>query len=113
MTAYEQGDVVLVPFPFGERAGGKRRPGLVVSSARHNEATSEVVIAQITSRVSSPARPGDYHIQFWREANLPRPALVRCRLTSLPGSLILRRLGQLDVSDLEGARRALSEVLFG
>ena len=113
MIAYKQGDVVLVPFPFGERAGGKRRPGLVISSVEHNQATNEVVIAQITSRLSAPARPGDYRIEFWREANLPRAAIVRCRLASLPSSLVLRRLGEFAPSDFQGAREALSAVLFG
>lgn len=112
MTAYKAGDIVLVPFPFDERAGGRRRPALVLSSAEHNEATGEVVVAQVTSRVSGPGRPGDNSIEFWREADLPRPALVRCRLASLPASLVLRRLGELSPSDLQEAQRALTGVLF-
>ena len=112
MTAYKQGDVILVPYPFGERAGGKKRPALVVSSLAHNLATGEVVIAQITSRVSAPARPGDYHIEAWRNANLPRPALVRCRLATIKSALILRRLGELTDSDFQAARTALTAAVF-
>ncbi len=113
MTAYKQGDVVLVPYPFGERSGGKKRPGLVISSLEHNQATGELVIAQITSRVSGPALDGDYHIQAWKDANLPRPALVRCRLATLTSSLVLRRLGELTESDFQAARVALAAVLPG
>ncbi|HZA24897.1 MAG TPA: type II toxin-antitoxin system PemK/MazF family toxin [Dehalococcoidia bacterium] len=46
MTAYEPGDVILVPYPFGERAGGRKRPALVISSREHNEETGELVVAQ-------------------------------------------------------------------
>ncbi len=79
MTDYKPGDVILVPYPFAERAGGKKRPALVVSSLEYNQATGELVIAQITGRLSAALRPGDHRIESWREANLPRPALVRCR----------------------------------
>ena len=103
MTGYEQGDIVLVPYPFGERAGGKKRPVLVISSSDFNQSTGEVVIAQITSRMTPDLRPGDYTIQDWKEANLPRPSLVRGRLATLKSSLILRRLGKLTHDDLQAA----------
>ena len=109
---YERGDVVLVGYPFEERAGGRRRPALVISPSGYNEITGELVIAQITGRVSAQARPGDYHIQDWKQANLPRPSLVRCRLASLPANLVLRRLGVLSEDDLSSAMIALS-VVFG
>ncbi len=113
MTVYKQGDVVLVPYPFGERAGGKKRPGLVISSLEHNQATGELVIAQITSRVSAPARDGDYHIQSWKDANLPRTALVRCRLATLKTSMVLRKLGELTEADFQAAWAALTVVFPG
>ena len=112
MTAYEPGDVILVPYPFGERAGGRKRPVLVVSSREHNDATGELLVAQITSRVSATPRLGDYHIEAWREAHLPRPALVRARLATIESSLVLRKLGRLSEADQRGAMAALQSV-FG
>ena len=111
MTVYNPGDVLLVPYPFGERAGGKKRPVLVISSLAHNEATGEVVVAQLTGRINAPPRPGDYRIENWREASLPGPALVRGRLATLESSLVLRRLGALTAVDLSRARAALTDIL--
>ena len=108
MIVYEPGDVVLVPYPFGERAGGRKRPGLVISPTEFNEATAEIVIAQITSRLSGEARPGDYTIEGWRDANLPRPAMIRCRLATLQNSLVLRRLGKLSEAEFS----KVQDVLF-
>jgi len=113
MTGYKQGDVILVPYPFGERAGGKKRPALVVSSLDYNQATGELIIAQITSNASAAARPGDYRIDGWREANLPRAALVRCRLATLQSSLVLRRLGALTDPDLQAALKTLRAAVLG
>ena len=113
MTAYERGDVVLIPYPFGERAGGRKRPALVISPQDYNQTTGELVIAQITSRLSAPARPGDWGIEHWKEANLPGPAVVRCRVATLNSSLVLRRLGALTEGDLQSALDALGSVLRG
>jgi mRNA interferase MazF len=110
MTGYEPGDVVLVPYPFGERAGGKKRPALVVSSGEHNHGTGELLIAQITSRVSAPPRIGDYYIQGWREANLPRPSLVRARLATIQTIQVLRKLGSLTTPELRVAQTELQSV---
>ena len=111
MTDYNQGDVILVPYPFGERSGGQKRPALVVSPADYNQATGELIIAQITGHLSDPARRGDYTIKDWKEANLPQAALVRSRLATLKTSLVLRRLGRLTEADFRNAQAALGDLL--
>jgi len=111
MIVYEPGDVILVPYPFGERAGGRKRPALVLSPAEFNETTSEVVIAQITSRLSGDVCPGDYTIESWKEVNLPRPAMVRCRLATLQTSLVLRRLGRLSEAEFSKVQSVLDMAL--
>lgn len=113
MTDYKPGDVILVPYPFGERAGGRKRPALVISSDEYHQNTGELIIAQITSRVSAPPRPGDCPIEGWREANLPRPALVRARLATLEASLVLRCLGTLNETDFKAAQAALKSAFCG
>ena len=113
MTGYDRGDVILVPYPFGERAGGRKRPALVISSRDYNQATGELVIAQITGRVSAPERPGDSPVDDWKQANLPGPAMVRSRLATLTTSLVLRRLGKLSQNDFERAQAAIALVVSG
>ena len=111
MTDYKPGDVVLVPFPFGERAGGRKRPALVISSPEYNQATGELIVAQITGHVSSADRPGDYPIESWKQANLLGPSRVRLRLATLEAVLVLRRLGTLTDGDWQAARQALESVI--
>ena len=62
MTDFKEGDVVLVSYPFGEGAGVRKRPALVISRNNFNQQTEELIVAQITSRISSPNREGDYQI---------------------------------------------------
>ena len=111
MTAYEPGDVILVPYPFGERTGGRKRPALVVSDTEFNQATGELIIAQITGRLTGSGRPGDYVIEEWKEAKLLSPGLVRARLATLKTSLVLRRLGRLTKADFRNVQTVLASVL--
>jgi mRNA interferase MazF len=111
MTNCDRGDVVLVPFPFTDLSDVKRRPALVVSTAEYNRATGDVVIAQITSRVGSPTRPGDHQVEKWREAGLLRPSLVRARLTTLENGLLIRILGKMPAGEMELIDKALASAL--
>ncbi len=112
MTDYEQGDVILVPFGFAGQPGGWKRPALVISSTQYNQETGELVIAQVTSRRSSPSRVGDYNIEAWRESNLPSPAVVRARLATIEASQVLSKLGRLPDAEFQAARADLQSI-FG
>ncbi len=121
MTDYKQGDVILVLFKpdnsnpeNGEpENGAKKRPALVLSSMAHNQTTGELVIAQITSRAPSQPRSGDCRIEQWQAANLPGPALVRCRLATIRSSWVVRKMGEMADPDLIGVKQALSQALPG
>ncbi|MEC9307917.1 MAG: type II toxin-antitoxin system PemK/MazF family toxin [Chloroflexota bacterium] len=109
MTDYKAGDVILVSFPFGERISGQKRPAVVVSSTAHNQATSELLIAQITSNVTVE-RHGDFLIQQWKKANLLTPSVVRARLATIQDALVLRKLGELEPDDLTGLKTVLESA---
>ena len=110
MTTPERGDVILVPFPFTDLSDTKRRPALVLSSRDYNDATGEVIIAQITSRVGT-SRPGDHVVAGWRDAGLLSPSLVRAKLTTLHSGLILKTLGRMPPGEAVAADRAIAGVL--
>ncbi|MFN5079867.1 MAG: type II toxin-antitoxin system PemK/MazF family toxin [Burkholderiales bacterium] len=48
------GDVVLVPFPFTDQSGIKKRPAVVVSSNNYNVSRRDLLIMAITSQVRQP-----------------------------------------------------------
>ncbi len=50
MTTYSFGDLVLVPFPFTDQGGVKKRPAVTVSSADYNRHRPDIVIMAVTSQ---------------------------------------------------------------
>ena len=106
---FEPFDVVVVPFPFTDRSAAKRRPSLVVSSARFNDAHEQTILAMITSAVGE--WPSDVAIQGWREAGLNAPSKVRLKLFTLDRTLIMRRIGALSKRDGAAVKGALRRFL--
>ena len=104
------GDLVLVPFPFTDQSRSKKRPALVVSPARSNR-SGDLTIAFVTSRLSTPPREGDYRVEEWGEAGLPKPSMVRMKFVTISRTLILRTLGRLAPDDWSRFQIALCEFL--
>jgi mRNA interferase MazF len=94
----EPGDIVVVPFPFSERPGAKRRPALALSSADFNRRSGHCVLAMITTSVDPPW-PGDTALEQLDQAGLPRPCIVRLKLFTLDNRLLLSRAGRLGRKD--------------
>jgi mRNA interferase MazF len=91
---YRLGDVVVVPFPYSDRASEKRRPALVVSNARLH-ALGYVWLAMITSAERDPAR-FDHAIEDLGAAGLSAPSIVRpTKIACVEPRRILRTAGRI------------------
>ena len=93
----EPWDVVVVPFPFVERTGARKRPALVLSDRSFNEA-GNTVLAMITTRAHRPW-PGDTEIADLRTAGLRVSCLVRLKLFTLDNRLLQKKIGRLGGED--------------
>lgn len=102
-------DIVVVEFPFVERAGARKRPALVLSDERHNRQTGAAIIAMIT-RASAPPWPGDVAIAHGAEAGLTKACKVRMKLHTVEAAS-LYAVGTLHEADQQAVARSLRECL--
>ena len=89
--------VVVVPFPFTDRATAKRRPALVLSAKAFNR-YGHCVLAMVTSASHRPW-PGDTPIGDLKNAGLKAPSLVRLKLFTIDNRFIVRCIGTLGSPD--------------
>jgi mRNA interferase MazF len=73
---------------------------LIVSPAIYN-AGKDLVIAYITSQLNSPSRFGDYKLQKWKEAGLPKISMVRMKFATIDKAIIIKTIGELENVDRE------------
>jgi len=96
MTGYKRGAIILLPFPFSDQSSAKIRPAVVVSPEYPSD---DLLVVAITS-VGDALRPGEFPIQFWREAGLIHPSFAKRAIASATGNLVKKQLGQLSEPDL-------------
>jgi mRNA interferase MazF len=110
-VSYNAFDVVVVPFPFTDKATTKRRPALILSDAQaFNQRVGQAVMAMITSARNSDW-PLDIEIENLESAGLPAPSVIRMKLFTLDEKLIIRKAGELAVPDQSRVIAALRQLL--
>lgn len=98
IITYEQGSIVLLPFPFSDLEGMKKRPALVLSNADSQEKTGRFICMMITSAM--PVNEYDIVIQNWEAAGLLKPSVAKVnRVFTINQELAIKVLGKLEHSD--------------
>lgn len=111
MTAYERGDVVLVPFPFSDQTITKKRPAVIISSNTYNNASSDIVIMAITSQTEKTVGIGECLIKDWQGAGLLKPSAIKPAISTIEQALVLKKLGKLPPKDIISLENTLKEFL--
>lgn len=110
-SRFSFGDVVLVPFPFTDQSGTKKRPAVVLSSAGYNTQRRDIVIMAITSQVRTPLGFSEAMVVDWRGAGLLKDSVLKPVLTTIEQSLVLRVMGRLSAADIKTLREILRSVM--
>lgn len=93
-----RGDVILVDYPFTDRAGSKVRPALVVQADTLNQAIADTIIVSIsgsTHRASATQLVIDPATAAGRLTGLRQVSTVQCEnLLTVDQQFILRTIGR-------------------
>ena len=107
---FNQFDIVVVPFPFTDTSGSKKRPALVLSDAvAFNTFLSRSVMAMITTTTHAPWAL-DVPITDLSNAGLKAASVVRMKLFTLDDALVLRQIGNLAEVDQTAVKGALQQL---
>jgi mRNA interferase MazF len=93
---YNQGDIVIVPFPFTDLRSSKVRPAIVVSNTQIN-CPQDIILAQISSQrkmhlspveftnsdVTTPLKGNQSHYIYFHKIAVVEKRLIRKKISSL------------------------------
>jgi mRNA interferase MazF len=105
----EAWQIVVVPFPFTDRAAAKRRPALVLTETSFNR-HGHTVLATITSASHHPW-PGDTRLADLKATGLKAASVVRLKLFTLDNRFITRQIGALAPADRAAVMTHLRKFL--
>ncbi|HEY8709360.1 MAG TPA: type II toxin-antitoxin system PemK/MazF family toxin [Burkholderiaceae bacterium] len=110
-SRFSFGDVVLVPFPFTDQSGSKKRPAVVISGSSYNDNRRDIVIMAITGRVRQPLAIGEAMVSDWQSAGLIKASVLKPVFTTIEQGLVVRTMGALSAADAKTLREVVSDVI--
>jgi mRNA interferase MazF len=105
------GDIILVPFPFTDQSSSKKRPAVIVSSARYNAERPDFIIMAITSQIRAQSGFGDASVVEWEAAGLLKPSAIKPVVATIEQGLTIKQLGRLEGEDLHALKEVLSVII--
>lgn len=91
---FDQGDIVLIPFPYSNLSLSKKRPALIISNERINKMQD-----RICCLVTTKLHKDDLEIdkKFIKEGDLPFQSFIKPhRIFTINSNIILKKLCKID-----------------
>ena len=108
MGKFIKGDIVVLPFPFSDLSGSKRRPALVVADLDGDD----VILCQITSVARSDVYAVPLDLADFESGTLPAKSFVRPnKIFTAAQQLILYSPGRLKPEKQQEVTTAIIEIL--
>ena len=112
MMLYRQRDLLLVPVPFSDLTSRKIRPVVVLSNARYNREGPDLLVAGVTSNVSSRAYTVILDTAQLEEGTMRCASVVRAdKVFSIDQGIVLKRVGRVSEPTFEQIRGQLRDLL--
>ena len=116
---FKQGEILLLPFPFDDLSGAKKRPVLVISSDEFNRISRTIIVVEITSNLRSGFQElnvqiGDRDVKRYPNTKPLIPSLIKPYVIfSVSKRLVQKRIGILREEKLKEVFSVLEKIFEG
>ena len=108
MAGFVKGDVVVIPFPFSDLSGSKRRPALVLADLPGND----IILCQITSQASRDIYSITVDPIDFASGSLPVASNIRpTRIFTADKNIIIRKAGTVRSVCAPNVSKVLVDLL--
>jgi mRNA interferase MazF len=109
---YKQREIILVPFPFSDLSGIKKRPVLVVSKDKFNELSRDIVVCVITSKEYSDEYSVPINNESLESGYLPEESVIKTqRLFTIHQSKIQKRFSSVTEEIFTKVRNNIFKII--
>ena len=108
MGKFIKGDVVIVPFPFTDLSGNKKRPAFVVADLPGDD----IIVCQITSKYNSDSFSVSLTAGDFASGGLPVESFVRPnKIFTADKNIILSVTGHLSNTKIGDVHNAIIKII--
>jgi len=109
---YKQGDILLIPIPYSDLTSNKKRPVLVLSNDDYNTKTEDIIVAAITSNITSKEYSILISNKDMQEGNLHVNSCIRVdKIYTLSQSIVIKKFGAVKPEIINNVKEKLRELI--
>ncbi len=109
---YNQGDVIIVPFPFTDLTGVKQRPALIISNKEYIRNSPDVIICGITSNLKDLEYSVLLEKRDLNSGFIILKSLIKVdKLTSVDKNIIRKKIATIKQSKLQEVFEILDKII--
>lgn len=111
-TKCKQKDIVLVPFPYSDLSGSKRRPVLIISNDEYNQRFQDVLVCVITSNLRKDAYSIELENSDLEVGVLPESSLIKAhKLFTIHQEKIVRKYSVVKDDCFEEVSNKINQLI--
>jgi len=108
MGKFVKGDVVIIPFPFSDLSGGKKRPAFVIADLPGDD----IIVCQITSKAKSDSLALPLETHDFISGSLPVDSFIRPnKIFTADKNIILSTAGCLCENKIRDTINAVIKII--
>ena len=108
MGKFVKGDVVVIPFPFSDLSGNKKRPAFVVANLQGDD----IIVCQITSKAQSDSIALSLATDDFISGGLPVDSFIRPnKIFTADKNIILSTAGHLSEDKIRDTLDAIISII--
>ena len=109
---YEQGEIVIVPFPFSDLSSFKQRPVLILSKSKDNAESEDIITCGITSNLKNAKYSVLIDNLDLESGNIPSKSRIKIdKLFTLDKRIIKKKVARINKQSFEKVKVQFSNLL--
>jgi mRNA interferase MazF len=108
MERFVKGDIVVIPFPFSDLSGSKKRPALVLADLQGDD----IILCQITSQHTKDKYAIAIKDVDFKTGKLTTPSNIRPnRIFTADKNIIIKKVASLNETSLKSVIQKVISIL--
>lgn len=111
-TVFNQGGILIVPFPFSDLTSVRQRPVLVLSKKDYNEKCEDLITCGITSNLKDTICSVLIDDSNILEGRLPTKSRIKFdKIFTLDRSIVIKKIARINKVSFEKVRKELFRLI--
>ena len=109
---HEQGEILIVPFPFSDLSSIKRRPVLVLSKKSYNSSSDDIMTCGITSNIKDSKHAILIENSDLEHGQIPIASRIKVdKLFTLDKNIVEKSVGRINKETFDKVKKEFFNLL--